>query len=337
MDARRIAMLHSVLEWVLSLLFPRQEASVVAPSAQQPSLHLLSAKSAGDLSDDLPNALLWVKDAPLFIDKANLDRFYDAVVRPPFKEHAPQTIKVSQSLKEELEKKFAGKVGLSIPSWLSFIFSGNAEISGEAKKGTSQSAASETTITLEPIATPHRQLEQLTVFYLLQQPQQLLVGGREAPLEWQNKGLSNVVPRSLVFLDLSPGTKFIPMAAEFANGKFVTFYDKLSAASGERPPKYDHSRKEEYWRWFDKHFDAGQSTEEIEKASTANGRIEWIDFRVPMNTVVNTMHVHLETGGQYNSGTFAYKLVRRALGHGMRLVGTLKDGPDFNVLALYEK
>jgi hypothetical protein len=34
----------------------------------------------------LPAVLLWVKDAPLFIDDATLDRFYDAVVRPPFSE-----------------------------------------------------------------------------------------------------------------------------------------------------------------------------------------------------------------------------------------------------------
>lgn len=304
---------------------------------QQAPVELISAERIGEVSERLPQALLWVKDAPLFIDRTSLDQFYDAVVRPPFKEHAPQTIKISKSLKEDLEKKFGGKVGVSIPSWLSFIFSGNAEISGEIKKGESQSDARETTITLEPISTPHRQLEQLTVFYLLQQPQRMLVGGTDAPLEWQKKGLGDVIPRALVFLDLPPDTKLIPMAAEFSNGKFVTIYDKLIAASGERPPKFDRSRQQEYWSWFDKNFDAGKSIEEIEKASTENGRIEWIDYRVPLNTSVDTMHLHLEAGGQYNTGTFAYRLVRRTYGHGIRLVGTLKDGPDFNVLALYEK
>ena len=81
----------------------------------------------------------------------------------------------------------------------------------------------------------------------------------------------------------------------------------------------------------------GQSIEVIEKASTEHGRIEWIDYRVPLNDAVDTMHLHIEAAGQYNTGTFAYRLVRRTLGHGVRMVGTLKDGPDFNVLALYEK
>jgi len=30
-------------------------------------------------------------------------------------------------------------------------------------------------------------------------------------------------------------------------------------------------------------------------------------------------------------------LVRRSLAHGVHLVGTLEDEPDFNVLAIYEK
>jgi hypothetical protein len=71
--------------------------------------------------------------------------------------------------------------------------------------------------------------------------------------------------------------------------------------------------------------------------STEHGRIEWIDFRVPMNDSADTMHLHIEAAKQYNGGTFAYRVVRRTLAHGLRLVGTLGDGPDFNVLALYEK
>lgn len=145
-------------------------------------MEMRSVETAKNLSIDIPGALLWVKDAPLFIDKANLEQFYDAVVRPPFKEGAPQTIKVSQSLKEDLEKKFGGKAGIHVPAWLSFIFSGETEVSGEVKKGRSQGEASETTIVLEPISTPHRQLEQLMIFYLLRQPQRLLAHSIAADL-----------------------------------------------------------------------------------------------------------------------------------------------------------
>jgi hypothetical protein len=49
------------------------------------------------------------------------------------------------------------------------------------------------------------------------------------------------------------------------------------------------------------------------------------------------MHLHIEVAGKYNTGTFAYRLIRRGEGHGIRIVGSLRDGPDVNVLALYEK
>ena len=98
------------------------------------------------------------------------------------------------------------------------------------------------------------------------------------------------------------------------------------------------TNKQEYWAWFARQFsDAGQSTEAIEKASSENGKIEWIDFRVPLNDVSDTMHLHFEARRRYFTGALAYMVVRRAEGHGLRLVGTLKDGPDINVLALYEK
>jgi hypothetical protein len=300
-------------------------------------MEIRSVDSTGNMSAEIPAALMWVKDAPLFIDKTNLDQFYDAVVRPPFNEKAPQTIRLTNSLKEDLEKKFGGKAGIHLPTWLSAIFSGGVEVSGEVKSGNSTSEATERTITLEPISTPHRQLEQLTVFYLLQQPQRLLTGGQEAPLEWQKEGICDQTPRALTFIDLPTGTKFIPMAAEFVNGKLVTFYDQLTAESGERPPRFDPTSQQKYWAWFDKNFDAGQSVEVIEKAATEYGKIEWIDFRVPLNESVDTMHLHIEAGGQYNTGTFAYRLVQRTVGHGIRVVGTMKDGPAFNVLALYEK
>lgn len=72
-------------------------------------------------------------------------------------------------------------------------------------------------------------------------------------------------------------------------------------------------------------------------ASEGGGQIQWIDFRVPLNDKVDTTHLHMEPAGNYYTGSLAYRLVRRAHGHGLRIVGTLMDGPDFNVLAVYEK
>jgi hypothetical protein len=286
---------------------------------------------------EIPDALLWVKDAPLFIDRGNLDKFYDAVVRPAFKEHAPQTLKISQSKREDLEKQLGAKAEIRVPSWLASIVSGGGELSGGMTAGTSKSDDLETTLTLEPISTPHRQLEQLTVFYFIQLRERLLVGGLEAPKRWQEQGLSRQVPRALALVDLPPGTKFIPMAAEFAKSEFVSFFDQLRADSGEDPPDFERVSRKEYWSWFADNFNAERSIAVVERASTSHGRIEWIDFRIPISDVGDTMHLHIEPGGEYNTGTFAYRLIRRSLGHGIRLVGTLKDGPDLNVLALYER
>jgi hypothetical protein len=321
------------LRWsrVCSIFVPKTVSLVGAVATMQEITDARSRKL------DVPQALVWVKDAPLFIDRLNLDRFYDAVVRPPFKENAPQKIKISQSQKEDLEKKFGGKTGLHIPAWLSPILSGSAELSAGVKSSSSSGNATETEITLEPISTPHRQLEQLIAFYLLEQPEQLLVGSVDSPLTWQSDGYCTRVPRALAFIDLPIDTKFVPMAAEFTSGKLVTFFDKLVAKNGERPPTFERSTQAEYWGWFSRNFDAAQALNELEKASTEHGRIEWIDYRVPLNDRSDTMHVHIEARGEYSTGTFAYRLIRRALGHGIRLVGTLKDGPDVNVLALYEK
>lgn len=293
-------------------------------------------QSVDTKAGEIPQALMWVKDAPLFIDSNNLAQLYDAVVRPPYKEDAPVTLKVSESQKKDLEKKFGGKVGLHVPAWLSAILSGGVDVTGEVQSGSSSGEASETTYVLDPISTPHRQLEQLTIYYVLSQPNRLLAGGPDAPLDWQRNGTSTQVPRALAFVDLPVGTKMIPMAAEFKDGKFVTFFDQLHAKSGEKPPAYDHEKRHEYWAWFDRNYDAGTCVDAIEKASTLNGRIEWIDFRIPLNGRVDTMHIHIEAAGAYNTGTFAYRLIRRALGHGIRLVGSLKDGPDLNIMAIYE-
>ena len=107
---------------------------------------------------EIPQALMWVKDAPLFIDGANLAQLYDAAVRPAYKEDAPVKIKISETQKKDLEKKFGGKTGLHVPAWLSVILSGGAEVSGEVKTVNSSGKTSDSEITLCPITTPHLSL-----------------------------------------------------------------------------------------------------------------------------------------------------------------------------------
>lgn len=194
------------------------------------------------------------------------------------------------------------------------------------------------TVSLSPIDTPQRQLVQLAAFYLLNQPDRLLAGSNAEFLNWQATRKSEGVPRALVFVDLPAQTQMIPMAAEFSSGKVALLFDKLLAKSGERPPAFDPESRKSYWSWFSENFDPKQATEAIETAATeSGGRIEWIDFRVPLNSLVDAAHLHLEPAGGYFTGFLAYRLIRRAYGHGLRVVGTLMDGPDLNVLAIYEK
>ena len=40
--------------------------------------------------------------------------------------------------------------------------------------------------------------------------------------------------------------------------------------------------------------------------------------------------------GDYDTGVFAYNLVRRGERYGLRIVGSLKSQPSLNVLAIYE-
>lgn len=75
----------------------------------------------------------------------------------------------------------------------------------------------------------------------------------------------------------------------------------------------------------------------VEEAAAENGRIRWIDYRVPLTEDGDTLHLHLCPSGNYDTGTFAYNFVKRGYKHGLRLVGTLKSEPDMNVLAIYDK
>ncbi|TXG96741.1 MAG: hypothetical protein E6R08_08655 [Nevskiaceae bacterium] len=284
-----------------------------------------------------PEQVLWVKDAPLFIDETNLAQFYDAAVRPAFDDAAPVKLKLSDSIKKDLTGKLAGKGTAGLANWLSFLASSSVEVSAEGQMSRSRTSGSETEIVLQPIKTPHRQLEQLAIYYALRSPEHLLFGNLDDVFRWQRDALSISVPRPLVFIDLPKGTKFIPMAAEFADRHTVTFFDKLRDLNGDRPPEFDPHKKNDYWMWFDRNFDPKQSLAVLEDAATTHGRIEWVDFRVPLNGLGDTLHVHIEAAGRYNTGTFGYRLIRRALGHGTRIVGTLRDGPDVHVLALYDK
>jgi len=48
-----------------------------------------------EITEQVRKAWLWVKDSPLVIDDENIARFYDATVRPAFKD-GPRTIRLTK-------------------------------------------------------------------------------------------------------------------------------------------------------------------------------------------------------------------------------------------------
>jgi hypothetical protein len=199
-------------------------------------------------------------------------------------------------------------------------------------------------------------------FYVAKMPQRVFLVNRPSEWDWRSPGVTARVPRALVFLDLPgqtdateakvPQTKLIPTAAEFENGVIVPLYQqfieltKRELWDKEDPPEYPEQLKpygqtiderRRYWVWFSTRFSARRAMQVVEAAAAEHGRIRWIDYRVPVSTHGDTLHLHVCPGGHYDTGTFAYNLIKRGFKHGVRLVGTLKSEPDMNVLAIYDK
>jgi hypothetical protein len=125
----------------------------------------------------------------------------------------------------------------------------------------------------------------------------------------------------------------------------VQLFDKLKK-DGEAPPAYPdraptleqlRADRRAYWQWFDENFSATKAMLVVEEAIAENGRIHWIDYRVPITRDGDTLHLHVSPAGKYDTGVFAYNFVKRGYKHGLRLVGTLRSEPSMNVLAIYDK
>jgi hypothetical protein len=98
-------------------------------------------------------------------------------------------------------------------------------------------------ITLQPIDSAARQLVQLALHYLVNQPERICVVGRDAPLP--DAGTIAASPRMIAFVDVPPGTRFLPQAAELNDGRVVTFFSPLAEAlkTGRRNAPGGLSRK----------------------------------------------------------------------------------------------
>ena len=307
----------------------------------------------------LPETLLWLWDAPMFIDEVQIGRFYDAVVRPETKT-GKTTISLANVNTHKASATLGLKGGLSLGDFAQLLtklikpelgVAGGGGYEWSGQKGKTES------IEFYEISTPERQLVQLTAHYLLSYPDRLFLVEKPADEGWRHADAIEAVPRALAFLNLPghneahlfgvPETKIIPAAAEFQGGKIDQIYLRLKGKDGGGPPKYpdkigakpDELRAERrtYWKWFDENFSATQAMLAVEDASREFGRIQWIDYRLPVTTDGDTMHLHVCAGGKFDTGVFAYNFIKRGYKHGLRLIGTLKSEPDMNVLAIYDK
>ena len=155
-------------------------------------------------------------------------------------------------------------------------------------------------------------------------------------------------PRMIAFIDVPPGTMFLPQAAELSNGRVVTFFgpliEKLQQAGGRLPATYPKTtatdegkrQRDTHWQWYVEHWNADQVVKVMEEAIGDGGRPRWIDYRMTFSTG-EVLHLHAVAHGDYDTGVFAYNLIRRGERYGLRIIGSLKSQPALNVLAIYEK
>jgi len=311
---------------------------------------------------ELPSQLYWLTDAPLFIDADKVSRLYDAVARPQTTGGATK-IEITDETVNELKGKLVLEVGATTETLagmlapiLAFV-KPSVTINAEAEGGRTATQGKVATYELKEVETPQSQLEALALFYLTRFPRRVFLVDKPNDPLWRDPKSVLAVPRSLVFLNLPSleeaqaelrPTKLIPTAAEFETGVIELIYPRLLAKNGERPPEYPEEKKDKtaeqlkgerrkYWQWFDKNYSATTAMSEIEKSATKNGRIRWIDYRLPLNDEGDSLHLHVHPVGKYDTGDLAYNFVKRGFKHGIRIVGTLKSEPDMNVLAIYEK
>lgn len=322
----------------MSIFKRRREQSPDAPLAGAPAPRVL------------PQSLLWLGDSPMFIDTAQVQSFYDAVIRP---EYEQDSVVLSDSVTTGTQIAGGVNVGSAFP-WVKAEAQVSAQRTRQRQKGNE--------VTLKPVNNAQRQLEHLSLYYVDRyltgdHPRVRMVtcskgdDGRptfdvEPPgVDWDDPDLIRRSPRVLLFIDLPEGTRFVPTALETVKGTVLTLYDKLAEAiapEGEEPPAYPgsspekHAERDAYWAWFDKNFSDTKAMEVVEK-TVETDRIEWIDYRVSMGVGKHFLHLHVSGRGDYDTGAFAYQFIKRGSKHGLRFVGTLKSEPDMNVLAIFEK
>ena len=173
------------------------------------------------VSDSVPD-LSWLADSPVFIDSRQVGAFYNAVVGPAFR---TVELQVSATQSKQLEKSAAGRLGAGLSALFPWL---RIDADGEARRTATKGRQDGQSITLQPIDSAARQLVQLALHYLVNQPGRICVVGRDIPLPRVETIAAS--PRMIAFVDVPPGTRFLPQAAELNDGRVVTFFSPLVEA-----------------------------------------------------------------------------------------------------------
>jgi hypothetical protein len=216
----------------------------------------------------------------------------------------------------------------------------------EARRATTKGRQEGENIVLQPVESATRQLVELSLHYLVNQHDRIRLVGNGSGLP--DRDAIGSSPRMIAFVDACAGSRFLPQAAELNDGRVVTFFDplieKLKPDGRVLPVAYpdntttDEGRlqRDAYWDWFSDNWNADKAVKVVEDVIGDGGRPRWVDYRARLHTG-ETLHLHIVARGDYDTGAFAYNLIRRGERYGLRIVGRLKSQPALNVLAIYEK
>ncbi|MBA1184139.1 hypothetical protein [Stutzerimonas stutzeri] len=290
---------------------------------------------------------LWfVVDIPLFIDSQAIEKLHDALSRPEF-----ETTSRKQSSTAARSKEFQDDLTLSGETGLAPFMKASTSAKFSQKRSTSNSQTLD--LNQEANRSTEMRFEKIINFYAHNYPERIfwaendlskVIDTNGNSLTWQEVStlIAEPAPRPLIVFDLSKGSKLIAMAAENTKGELKEIYKDYirELPNGDQIPTYSSApeNSKSYWEKLEEHFNPTIAMRSVENSTKDGTRIDWIDYRLiskAANTVIS-IHLHLSPKGEYNTGTFAYQTVRRGFKYGIKIVGTLKQGEDVNVLAIYE-
>lgn len=302
----------------------------------------------GPRDTELPPELMWLADAPMFIDERRVDAFYDAVFRPDYGE---TTRTLQDTVNRETTLGGEVKLGSLLPGLFAKV---DATASGEYLRGREHGEE----VAFQPISNAYRHLLALALHYSTEKRSRLVLAqtpgrardgaGETLDLKWllPDSDFIRTPPRAMILLDLVEGCKLIPAAVEMDDGTvkplFEDLADGFSEAAGTKAPEYPGShaalaKRNQYWQWFAENFNDRVALDAVEKAASGK-KIQWIAYRASFGDDSGPFfHLSLAARGLYETGVFGYNFINRGTKHGLRIVGTLKSEPDIDVLAVFER